>query len=126
MQDCCVGTLYPMQGIAPTGFTAAEGAAAMGIEPGHMSFERMAQAVPPVYGEWSFGQACMAACAKNYGVPRISFDEMRRNPAEARRRLHFWLRGAGAEAADTGMQTLTRGEIHLAAPAGEIADVDAA
>ena len=114
LQDCCVGTLYPMQGLAPTGFTAAEGAAAMGIEVGHMSFERMAQAVPPDYGEWSFGQACMAACERKFGVPRISFDEMRRDPAVARKRLHFWLRGAGSDAVDIGMQTHARGETHVA------------
>ena len=112
--DCCKGTLYPMQGVAPFGFTAEEGAAAMGIEPGHMSFERMAQAVPPDYGEWVFGQACMAACEREYGVPRISFDEMRRDPAAARRRLHFWLRGAGSPDADVGMQVHARGEIQVA------------
>ena len=114
--DCCPGTLYPMQGVAPFGFTPEEGAAAMGIEPGHMSFERMAQAVPPDYGEWIFGQACMAACEREYGVPRISFDEMRRDPAAARKRLHFWLRGAGSAEADVGMQVHSRGETHLAEP----------
>jgi hypothetical protein len=126
LQDCCEGTLYPMQGVAPTGFTVAEGAAAMGIESGHMSFERMAQAVPPDYGEWSFGQACMAACERKYGVPRISFDEMRRDPATARKRLHFWLRGAGSDAADIGMQVHARGATHVAAPSMEVADGPAA
>jgi hypothetical protein len=108
--DCCRGTLYPVQGKTPVGFTAEEGAMAMGLEVGHMPFERMAQAVPPAYGEWGFGQACMEWCARRFGVPRISFDEMRRDPAAARRQLAFWLRGAGAEEADAGMQLLGRGD----------------
>jgi hypothetical protein len=33
MTECCGGTLYPMQGLAPHGFTADEGAWAMGIDP---------------------------------------------------------------------------------------------
>ena len=66
----------------------------MGIDPTHMSFERLSQALPPAYGEWVFGRACMAACESLYGVPRISFDEMRRDPRAARRTLSFWLRGA--------------------------------
>ena len=83
---------------------------AMGLETGHMPFERMAQAVPPAYGEWGFGQACMEWCARRFGVPRISFDEMRRDPAAAKRQLDFWLRGAGAEQADAGMQLMGRGD----------------
>jgi len=107
--DYCKGTLYPVQGKTPVGFTTEEGAMAMGLEAGHMPFERMAQAVPPAYGEWGFGQACMEWCARRFGVPRISFDEMRRDPAAARRQLAFWLRGAGAEEADAGMQLMGRG-----------------
>ena len=38
--ECCAGTLYPMQGLAPHGFSADEGAWAMGMDPGTMSFER--------------------------------------------------------------------------------------
>ena len=108
MTDCCPGTLYPIQGKTPRGFTAEEGARAMGVDPTHMPFERLSQALPPAYGEWVFGQACMAACERVYGVPRISFDEMRRDPRKARRTLEFWLRGAGAPEADAGMQLLGR------------------
>ena len=108
--DCCAGTLYPIQGASPRGFTAEEGAWAMGIDPTHMSFERLSQALPPAYGEWVFGRACMAACENLYGVPRISFDEMRRDPRAARRTLSFWLRGAGAPEADAGMELLGRSD----------------
>ena len=45
--ECCEGTLYPIQGLRPVGFTHEEGARAMGLEPDHMPFERMAQAIPP-------------------------------------------------------------------------------
>ena len=110
LTECCGGTLYPMQGLAPHGFTADEGAWAMGIDPGMMSFERMTQAIPPAYGRWVFGQSCMAACAREYGAPVITYDEMLRRPREARARLSHWLRGAGGDLPEQGMQMLPRAQ----------------
>ena len=121
MTGCCDGTLYPMQGLAPHGFTSDEGAWAMGIDPGMMSFERMTQAIPPAYGRWVFGQACMAACAREYGVPVITYDEMQLRPREARARLSHWLRGAGGDLPEQGMQMLPRAHQPEIAEATEVA-----
>ena len=41
--DCCAGTLYPMQGVAPHGFSVEDGAWALGIDAGAMPFERMGE-----------------------------------------------------------------------------------
>ena len=67
----------------------------MGIDPAHMPYERLAQAIPPVYEKLVFAQACMAACARDFGVPSITFDEMMLDPESAHRTLEFWTRGAG-------------------------------
>jgi hypothetical protein len=90
--DCCRGNLYPIQGSHPAGFTAAEGALAMGVDVTHMSFERLSQAIPPVYAQLVFALACMEACRTEFGVPAISFDARLRDPRRAERTLGFWLR----------------------------------
>ena len=102
--DCCRGNLYPIQGSHPAGFTAAEGALAMGVDVTHMSFERLSQAIPPVYAQLVFALACMEACRTEFGVPAISFDARLRDPRRAERTLGFWLRGAGGDAVDLGVE----------------------
>ena len=62
----------------------------MGIDPAHMSYERLAQAIPPVYEQLVFAQACMAACRRDYGVPTVTFDEMLLDPDTVRGTLR-WL-----------------------------------
>ena len=103
MTECCAGNIIPVQGKAPVGCTLEQSAVAMGIDPSHMPYERLAQAIPPVYEQLVFTQACMAACHRDYGVPSITFDEMLLDPEASRRTLAFWLRGAGAPSPDAGL-----------------------
>ena len=100
---CCAGNIFAVQGTAPWRCTAAECARAMGCDETHMSYERLAQSVPPQYGQLVFAQMCMRHAHDVYGVPVITFDEMRARPAWARRTLAFWLRGAGAPGSHAGM-----------------------
>ena len=103
MTECCEGNIVPVQGKAPVGCTLERSAEAMGIDPAHMPYERLAQAIPPVYEQLVFAQACMVACHRDYGVPSITFDEMMLDPDTARSTLRFWLRGAGDAAPDAGL-----------------------
>jgi hypothetical protein len=103
LSGCCEGNIIPVQGKAPVGCTLESSALAMGIDPAHMPYERLAQAIPPVYEQLVFAQACMAACRRDYGVPTITFDEMMLDPDTARATLRFWLRGAGDPAPDAGL-----------------------
>ena len=103
LSGCCEGNIIPVQGKAPVGCTLEGSALAMGIDPAHMPYERLAQAIPPVYEQLVFAQACMAACRRDYGVPTITFDEMMLDPDTARATLRFWLRGAGDPAPDAGL-----------------------
>ena len=96
MTECCIGNIIPVQGKAPVGCTLEQSAVTMGIDPSHMPYERLAQAIPPVYEQLVFTQACIVACHRDYGVPSITFDEMLLDPEASRRTLAFWLRGAGA------------------------------
>ena len=68
-----------------------------------MSYERLAQAVPPSYAQLVFGQMCMHAAHARFGSPLITFDEMLRRPDSARRELASWLRGAGEASPTAGM-----------------------
>ena len=110
--DCCRGNLYPIQGSHPAGFTVAEGAAAMGVDVTHMPFERLSQAIPPIYAQLVFALGCMEECRAAFGVPAITFDERLRDPRRAERTLRFWLRGAGGDAVDLGveLQPASRGD----------------
>lgn len=103
MTECCTGNIIPVQGKAPVGCTLEQSAAAMGLDASHMPYERLAQAILPVYEQLVFTQACMAACFSDYGVPSITFDEMLLAPEPPRRTLEFWLRGAGAPSPDAGL-----------------------
>lgn len=48
-RPCCSGNIYPVMGSAPSRSTEGENARAMGLDPGHMPFARMAKAIPPAY-----------------------------------------------------------------------------
>ena len=64
----CQGNLWAVQGTQPVGCTLAECAAAMGIDRDHMDFEGLTQAVPPVYGDYIFGQAAMREVERRFGL----------------------------------------------------------
>ena len=94
-EECCCGNTFALQGTSPWRCTLAECADAMGVDVGHMSYERLAQAVPPAYGQLVFSQMCMAKASREFGVPAISFDEYMADPRKASRAMSQWLRGAG-------------------------------
>jgi len=100
---CCRGNLFAVQGAAPTRSSASENAVAMGVDPHHMPWSRLAQAIPPAYTQLLFGQAAMHEAHGRYGVPMITHDQMVARPEWARNELRKWLRGAGAAAASAGM-----------------------
>ena len=60
-----------------------------------MEYERLAQAIPPAYSQLIFGQMCMRIAEARFGAPAITFDEMMARPAQSRRLMAHWLRGAG-------------------------------
>ena len=106
--DCCAGNLHAssmlhaVQGERPLYSTAAECAAAMGIDEGHMPYAELAQAIPPDYASLVFAQMCMHQAAVEYGAPVITYDQLVARPAWARQQLGLWLRGGGAPEADIG------------------------
>ena len=67
----CQGNLWAVQGTQPIGCTLAECAAAMGIDRDHMDFEGLTQAVPPVYGDYVFGQAAMRSVPRRPRPPPL-------------------------------------------------------
>ena len=75
----------------------------MGFDAGHCGYERLAQAVPPQYGQLVFSQACGQLAAKRFGAQFITYDQMLADPARARRTMAFWLRGAGAAEPHAGL-----------------------
>ena len=101
---CCRGNLYPVQGRAPTRSSVEENARAMGVDEGHMSWSGLAQSIPPDMAELVAGQLAMSVACQRFGAPRISFDEFEAKPAWARRAMRRWLRGAGDDARDAGLE----------------------
>ena len=102
-EACCVGNIFSPLGESPWRCTSAECAAAMGVDASHMSYERLAQSVPPAYAELRFSQMCMAVARDRFGAPHITFDQMLAAPHAARRELAMWLRGAGDAAPTAGL-----------------------
>ena len=101
---CCEGNLFAVQGSNPTRSSVAENAHAMGVDPSHMRWAGLAQAIPPVYAELLVGQAAMHECWNEFGVPRMSYDDYLADPHGCSRRMSAWLRGAGEAAADAGLE----------------------
>ena len=102
--DCCSGNLWAPQGDKPLRCTTIECARAMGIDDTHMDYEGLAQAIPPVYAQYIFGQACMREVEQEFGIEAITYDEMLAKPRLARRKMRHWLRGAGGAAPDQGVE----------------------
>ncbi len=88
MHDCCERpNLWAVQGDKPLRCTEAECARAMGLDAGHMDYLGMAQAVPPVYGQWVFAQACMRELEREFGIVAITYDELLAHPEQSRRQM---------------------------------------
>ena len=102
-QPCCQGNIFAVQGTSPWRCSAAECADAMGVDRGAMSYDRLAQSLPPSYTELIFSQMCMSAARDRFGTPAITFDDMLERPASARRELATWLRGAGDVSPSAGL-----------------------
>ena len=105
-RPCCAGNLFAVQGTTPWRCTVEECAAAMGVDAGHMSYERLAQSVPPAYGQLVFAQMCMWRAHRRYGVPVVSFDDLEADPVRSRRTLARWLHGAGDERPEVAVELL--------------------
>ena len=103
LRDCCSGTLWAPQGDKPFRCTAQECSLAMGMDVDHMSYEGLAQAIPPVYSRYIFGQACMREVERRFGIEAITYDQMLADPARAERLMAHWLRGAGGASPDQGV-----------------------
>ena len=78
--------------------------AAMGIDLDHMDDEGLSQTLPPVYGEYIFGQAAMREVEHRFGLRAITFDEYLANPRRSRRQMSHWLRGVGGVSPDQGVE----------------------
>ena len=102
--SCCSGNTFALQGSFPWRCTLEECADAMGVDVGHMGYERLAQSIPPAYGELVFAQMCMARANSKFGVPSISFDDYLARPSESARILTRWLKGAGEAAPDIAVE----------------------
>jgi hypothetical protein len=119
MRDCCdVPNLWAVQGDKPLRCTAAECAWAMGLDGSHMDYVGMTQAVPPVYGQWVFAQACMRELEREFGISAITFDEFREQPERSRRQMRHWLRGAGGPSPDQGVELVAARQAAEADAAG--------
>ena len=102
-RDCCSGNLWAVQGDKPLRCTRGECAAAMGIDAAHMDYEGLSQAIPPVYAQYIFGQACMREVERVFGIEAITYDDLRARPARSRRLMRHWLRGAGGVSPEQGV-----------------------
>ena len=100
---CCGGNVFSPLGVRPWNCTAAQCADAMGVDANHMSYERLAQSVPPAYASLRFAQMCMAIAHDRYGVPVITYDDMLTRPHAARREMSMWVRGAGDASPNAGL-----------------------
>ena len=98
-----MGNIFAVQSTHPWRATVQESAGAMGVGVCGVVYERLAQAAPPAYAEYVFGQMCMHAAHERFGSPIITFDEMLERPDSTRRELARWLRGAGDDAPSAGL-----------------------
>ena len=83
-------------GRSPSHSTPAENARAMGLDVGHMPFNRMAKAIPPAYSAYLFGFMVRYALKSRVGVEVPSWDEALSGLPKARREMTHLLRGAGS------------------------------
>jgi len=74
-----------------------------------MDYERLAQSIPPDYGQLVFTQMCMAWAHAKFGVPIVTFDDFIQRPDESRRLMSRWLRGAGDERPEAALELVGPG-----------------
>ena len=101
--DCCSGNIFAIQGRTPWRCTTEECAAAMDVDASHMTYDRLAQSIPPAYTRLVTGQACMSEAHASFGVPMVSYDEHVADPDGTSRLLAGWLRGAGDDQSSAGL-----------------------
>ena len=104
VRSCCSGNLWAVQGAHPVGCTLGECASAMGVDLDHMDYAGLTQAIPPVYGDYIFGQAAMREVEQRFGLRAITFDEYLAHPERSRRQMGHWLRGVGGASPDQGVE----------------------
>ena len=92
---CCQGNLFPVMGSYPSRSSPEENARAMGIDEGHMPFERLAKAIPPAYSAYLMGFFVRHTLRQRYGVEALTYDEALEDMPKARRQMSHMLRGAG-------------------------------
>ena len=107
-RDCCDGNIFAVQGSAPTKSTLLENQRAMGMDPDHMGWASLSQAIPPAMAQLVAGQMAMHQAHAEYGVPIITYDDTVRDPSGTRATLQRWLRGAGCDAKGAGMELVER------------------
>ena len=100
---CCPGNIFTIVGVRPSKCTHAQCAAAMDVDVGAMSYERLAQSVPPAYSQLVFSQMCMAIVRDTFGAPAITFTEYKAHPSWAKSVMALWLRGAGGASPSLGL-----------------------
>ena len=126
LRDCCSGNLWAPQGDKPFRCTTQECSLAMGMDVDHMSYEGLAQAIPPVYSRYIFGQACMREVERRFGIEAITYDQMLADPARAERLMAHWLRGAGGASPDQGVEFVGSATSRLPQPSAPPSDEAAA
>ena len=113
---CCDGNLFATQGKYCHFGTTRDHSESMGLDPGHMSYPELSQAVLPEYAMFALCQAVMHQLRSRYGFGILTFDDMRADPDVARRAMRHWLRGAGGTSPDQGVAFVQRNEGSTPAP----------
>eukprot|EP00966_Prymnesium_polylepis_P022874 526187-Prymnesium_polylepis.1 len=67
----------------------------MGFDAGHTDYGGLAEAIPPVYTSFIFGQAVQHILRTQYGLPVVSYSQMLEDPTRRRSQLRHWRRGGG-------------------------------
>ena len=104
---CCEGNIWATQGTSSHFGSVVEHAGSMGIDRGHMTYAELSQAVPPAYASLIVGEAVMHILRTRFGLPVISFDEMRADTGRAKSMMQFWRRGAGGSSPSLGLSFVT-------------------
>ena len=107
---CCEGNLYAIHGDSVRGGTAADHAAAMGVDAAHMPYDHLVKAVPPAYASFVVGQMVRLELRRRFGISALSYDEALSDLPEARRSLRHLMRGAGGTSASLGLSSEVRRE----------------
>ena len=100
---CCQGNIFSVVGSSPVGGTLEEHASAMGFDAGHTDYGGLAEAIPPVYTSFIFGQAVQHILRTQYGLPVVSYSQMLEDPTRRRSQLRHWRRGGGGTSGSLGM-----------------------